>query len=187
MGNGKDGVGGRLCSSIPRPVNIGKAIKLSTGSAAAFYSIDTEQIGTKKKASTPVLFYPSINLERKPILEQMRTHHGCSHIITLLIEAKKIWGHQGSKNLIKSKVTCKTVTIFYRGLKSLTIFYWPFLYVERCERLSFCPGTTLGPDRSNRIHPLTFQLPWLITTLTPTQKMHHLKSSVANKKHSKLH
>ena len=95
MGNGKDGVGGRLCSSIPRPVNIGKAIKLSTGSAAAFYySIDTEQIGTKKKASsTPVLFYPSINLERKPILEQMRTHHGCSHIITLLIEAKKIWGH----------------------------------------------------------------------------------------------
>ena len=87
MGNGKDGVGGRLCSSIPRPVNIGKAIKLSTGSSA-FYSIDTEQIGTKKKASTPVLFYPSINLERKPILEQMRTHHGCSHIITLLIEAK---------------------------------------------------------------------------------------------------
>ena len=58
MGNGKDGVGGRLCSSIPRPVNIGKAIKLSTGSSAFYYSIDTEQIGTKKEGLNPRFVLP---------------------------------------------------------------------------------------------------------------------------------
>ena len=56
MGNGKDGVGGRLCSSIPRPVNIGKAIKLSTGSSA-FYSIDTAD-RHKKEGLNPRFVLP---------------------------------------------------------------------------------------------------------------------------------